>query len=271
MATIINTATGERVTVTDVHPIANLFPLLPDAELADLAADIGERGLLHPVVLDVKGRLLDGRNRLAACEQVGVQVEATVYEGDDPDGYALAVNIARRHLNKGQQAMIAARALFVSNNDQTATARAAGISQSRIAYAATVLSHAPDLADAVVAGACPLDAAYATARGRKEAADSDESRMAELQAKAPDLADLVAEERISLPDAMASYRQREEDHQAAIRRAVGRLEQLVSGWVQLRGLAASPDRDELLAALNDHDRAQVIEIEAIYARGTDDE
>lgn len=29
--------------------------------------------------------------------------EFVTYDGDDPDGYALAVNIARRHLTKGQR------------------------------------------------------------------------------------------------------------------------------------------------------------------------
>ena len=32
------------------------------------------------------------------------------YEGDDPDGYALMVNILRRNLTKSQLAMVAARA-----------------------------------------------------------------------------------------------------------------------------------------------------------------
>jgi hypothetical protein len=60
----------------------------PNDELHELAADIKERGLLQPIILDAKGRIFDGRNRLAACEIVGVEPQFETYEGDDTDGYA---------------------------------------------------------------------------------------------------------------------------------------------------------------------------------------
>ncbi len=70
--------------------------MLADDELKDLAADIAERGLLQPLVKDKDGRLLDGRNRLAACGIAGVEPTFITYEGDDPAGYAVSVNVARR-------------------------------------------------------------------------------------------------------------------------------------------------------------------------------
>jgi len=65
----------------------------------------GQRGLLHPVVLDADGWILDGRNRYATCELARVEPRFETYDGDDPAGYALAANIQRRNLTKGQQAM----------------------------------------------------------------------------------------------------------------------------------------------------------------------
>ena len=53
------------------HPACLAFPMLPDAELQELADDIKLRGLMHAVVLH-RGQVLDGRNRLAACEIAGV-------------------------------------------------------------------------------------------------------------------------------------------------------------------------------------------------------
>ncbi len=87
--------------INGVHPVADLFPMLAEDELAELAADIKQRGLLQPIVLDVEGRVLDGRNRLAACESAGIEPTFETYEGDDPDGYAFAVNVNRRHLRAG--------------------------------------------------------------------------------------------------------------------------------------------------------------------------
>lgn len=64
-------------------------------------------------------------------------------------GYALAVNIARRHLSKGQQAMVVARAVSVSDTSTKSMAESlnGSISRTRIQEAKAVLDHAPDLAD----------------------------------------------------------------------------------------------------------------------------
>ena len=53
------------------HPVAAIFPAMTEPELSVLAEDIAARGLLQPIVLDREGRLLDGRNRLAACRRAG--------------------------------------------------------------------------------------------------------------------------------------------------------------------------------------------------------
>ena len=88
------------------HPAADLFPMLEGDDLADLAADIKANGLLEPIWL-YQGSLLDGRNRLAACEMAGVPPQFREYGGDDPIGFALSVNLRRRHLTTGQRAMLA--------------------------------------------------------------------------------------------------------------------------------------------------------------------
>jgi hypothetical protein len=57
-----------------VHPAADMFDLMTDAELKELADDIKASGLQHPIViLKDEGRwsILDGRNRLAALERCG--------------------------------------------------------------------------------------------------------------------------------------------------------------------------------------------------------
>ncbi|MGI8681471.1 MAG: ParB N-terminal domain-containing protein [Mycobacteriales bacterium] len=96
--------------VGDPHPAAELSPILDPAELAELAADIAEHGLTEPVWLwDDPERgvvLLDGRNRVQACEAAGVQVAFRYYPGDDPIGFSVSANLRRRHLSAGQRAAL---------------------------------------------------------------------------------------------------------------------------------------------------------------------
>lgn len=203
-----------EIAALEVHPVADLFPMLADDELEEMAADISARGLLQPIVLDSEGRILDGRNRLAACRLANVQPEFTTFEGENPDGYALAVNIARRHLTKGQIAIVAARAERVfKKHIQKTVASEYGVSRSRIAYANAVLDFAPDLADAVAAGTKPLNDAYEVARERKREKETLDTDMALLRSEAPDLADQVTEERLDLAAALRLLDARHRDAQ----------------------------------------------------------
>ena len=79
-------------------------------EYQELVADIQERGQLHPVVLH-NDQLLDGRNRLKACEELGIT--PTLIAWDAPDGvtaaeWIVSTNLQRRHLTSQQRAMLAA-------------------------------------------------------------------------------------------------------------------------------------------------------------------
>jgi hypothetical protein len=76
----------------------------------ELADDIKANGLIHPIVLDAEGTLIDGRNRLRACELAGVAPAFTALGDHDPVAYILSPNVNRRHLTAGQRAMAAARA-----------------------------------------------------------------------------------------------------------------------------------------------------------------
>lgn len=95
--------------ITGIHPAADLFPMVEGDEFRELCADIDERGLQQPITVWKDGTLLDGRNRLMACHEVGHEIELKRYEGDDPVQFSLSANLHRRHLNQGQKAMVALR------------------------------------------------------------------------------------------------------------------------------------------------------------------
>jgi len=75
-------------------------------ELGELADDIMLNGLHQPIVL-YQGQILDGRNRYQACELAGIEPDYIEYEGDDPLGYVLSLNLHRRHLTASQRAALA--------------------------------------------------------------------------------------------------------------------------------------------------------------------
>lgn len=89
----------------EFHPVADLFPLMQGTEFDDLVEDIREHGLREPVWL-YEGKILDGRNRCLACQSVGIDPETRLYEGDDPVGFVVSLNLKRRHLDESQRAMV---------------------------------------------------------------------------------------------------------------------------------------------------------------------
>lgn len=101
---------GEPVCVTGVHPAAALFPLLQGDELSLLVDDIAKNGLREPILLH-EGLLLDGRNRLHACELANVAPRFVEWQGEgSPLALVLSLNLHRRHLDESQRSLIAVRA-----------------------------------------------------------------------------------------------------------------------------------------------------------------
>lgn len=94
----------------EAHPYAKLFPMLGDEELKTLAADIKANGQRQNIIVDTSRRIIDGRNRDAACELAGVEPKCELFDGDDAAILKLVIslNLHRRHLNESQRSMIAA-------------------------------------------------------------------------------------------------------------------------------------------------------------------
>jgi hypothetical protein len=83
------------------HPICLLMPSADEDELQSLTEDIRAHGLLDPIVLFEK-RILDGRNRAAACEGAGLAPRYVEFEGTREEALMFVVshNLKRRHLTK---------------------------------------------------------------------------------------------------------------------------------------------------------------------------
>jgi N6-adenosine-specific RNA methylase IME4 len=90
----------------EYHEYANIFPLIEGDDFNNLKEDIRIKGQSEPIVL-FEGKVLDGRNRLRACEALGLKPVFKEFKGDDALGYVISNNLRRRHLTESQRACIA--------------------------------------------------------------------------------------------------------------------------------------------------------------------
>ena len=93
----------------EVHPAAEIFPMMDDQSYAELREDIRKNGQQKWLVL-WQGKLIDGRNRLKACLELEIEPQdSEISDEADPFDYVLSANLHRRHLTESQRAMVAAR------------------------------------------------------------------------------------------------------------------------------------------------------------------
>lgn len=95
----------------EIHPAALILPKMGNDEFEEFKEDIAGNGLIEPIVL-FQGKVLDGRNRYLACQELGIEMWARNWEGGmDPVDYVVSRNIHRRQLTPAQRANAAAKAL----------------------------------------------------------------------------------------------------------------------------------------------------------------
>jgi len=101
---------GAELKVIDMefHELANVFPLMTEAELDALGEDMLQHGQ-RETIWTYKGKILDGRNRYKACMLKGIVPRFVEFRGADPVAFVVSENLHRRHLDAGQRAMFATR------------------------------------------------------------------------------------------------------------------------------------------------------------------
>jgi ParB-like nuclease domain len=105
----MDSQTEERIGKHRVHPVASMFPLIDGTKYDELRASIQEKGQQHPIVV-MGDMLLDGRNRLRVCLQLGIEPRIEEYRsGMDPVDYIQVSNLDRRHLTDDARVAICAK------------------------------------------------------------------------------------------------------------------------------------------------------------------
>jgi ParB-like chromosome segregation protein Spo0J len=152
-------------------------------EYAAFRADIAERGILVPLEITAEGVVLDGRHRLEAATELGMElVPVRVVAPQDAHEYVLLAALHRRHFTASQKAAVAveldsyretkaqAEQTRLANLKPTAevaalpprgertreiAARLAGVSARTVQDVATVHEHDPELFARVKSGDVP--------------------------------------------------------------------------------------------------------------------
>lgn len=165
-----------------VHAIANIFPPMSEAEFQALKADIDQYGQREPVWL-YEGKVIDGRHRVRACDELGRQPRTEVYDGFDAVAFVVSLNLHRRHLSESQRGIAFAKAAqlyekggdrrsenFKASNEALKTTQAAmKVSDSTADRSRKVVgAGADELISAVESGKVSVSAAATIAQAPKE-------------------------------------------------------------------------------------------------------
>jgi hypothetical protein len=243
----------------EIHPMALIYPPMSDDELDALTDDIRERGLMRPIVRH-EGKILDGRNRYAACLRCGVEPTFIDYEGDDPLGQVNSLNL-NRDLNGAQRAIVAARQLTLNGEAGHGgkrfkssggiwtienMARKFRVGKDSISQARDIVKEAPDLADLIGLRSLSLTEAMEQLEERRAETARKEREAAIIARFSPELIEAVADGRLTQDQAIAQMLEREREAKEELRRETeGRqlwfeaLEEVID-WAQKR-VAGSDD------------------------------
>jgi len=195
------------------HPAANAFPLMDSDQLEALASDIERNGQRIPIELDENNRIVDGRNRQAACLLAGVDPKYTTVRGlsfEDTKARVWSLNVERRQLTKGQRDAAAVQLESIADEAKAKAkerkaeglseggkrrhsasasvdaqakpksrasaeiAKRTGTSSASIERAQAVKKNAPDLLEEMEAGKLTTNAAYNQMRKRQKKAELEQ-------------------------------------------------------------------------------------------------
>jgi hypothetical protein len=207
-------APEERIGQYRVHPVASMFPPLPDDEYEDLKGSIELMGQTYPIIVQ-DGWLLDGRNRLRACIELELPPKIQEYRGTlTPEFFIETVNMHRRHLDEGARAAISAkiRAWIISRQNAEAqkTGKSAdGKAGGRGRKKNLEMNSSLGLLEPLLEPKTRAKDARSTVGQIAEAAQVSHHKAAQAVAvakAAPDLLDQVATGKVTLKDAAKQAR-----------------------------------------------------------------
>jgi hypothetical protein len=185
---------------TEVHPLAAIFPRMSEDELNALAEDIKQNGLIHPIVIGPDGELVDGINRLAACDRAGVEPRFQQLNGQDVAAFIVSANLNRRNMNEGQKAIALAKIYPEAKKGRPKAGNVGNFNIDRglLSHARDIVAHSTKLADDVLYHGKRFDHALQEVRRAEQGRQANDAQMAELNKYSSVIAAMVTDGRQAL-------------------------------------------------------------------------
>ena len=166
-----------------IDPCCAAIPPMHHDEYQSLKASLLRNGQLDPILV-FEDRIIDGRHRFSACNELGIKPVFKQFVGsyDEAKSMAFSVNINRRQLTMGQKALVAAKLTMPSTGEskngnragipapltQVEAASLFGISRDTVQRGCTLLREAdPALIEEVRSASCGLHAAIESLKSNK--------------------------------------------------------------------------------------------------------
>lgn len=189
------------------HRYANIFPMMNEDDFNRLMEDVRENGLQEPIWL-YEGKILDGRNRYKACQELGIAPELRKYQGGDPLKFVMSLNLARRHLNSSQCAFVALEVKRVLAEEAKQKQIAAGGDKSSKSYLMQAIDSKEKALPEKIPEALSLDK-HAQNESREKAASLVGGTNAryiqdaeKIEREAPEVKELVMAGTVNMTDAV---------------------------------------------------------------------
>ena len=122
--------------------MSNPLPPLSEAEYQELRDSIQAVGIQVPIIVGVKGEIIDGEHRVRACRELGItdipRLVRTFASEAERTAFIIQVNLARRHLSPEQTGEVRqkqhelARQLREEGRTQQEVATMLGVSQQAV-------------------------------------------------------------------------------------------------------------------------------------------
>lgn len=201
------------------HPIGAVWPSLSEDDFKKLVASIESIGILDKIVV-YEGKILDGWHRYKACMELSIKnIPMVEYEGNDPGGFVIAKNEARRHSDPSQRAFAVAQTLDICEKSgrpsqyvdskkpdhvigltTAQAAKLANVGEATMRRAKAATKADPEVQDAVKRGEVTVSEAAKLSKLPPEEQKAAVSKSKERKPKAPKPPKAESEETVPLSE-----------------------------------------------------------------------